>query len=88
MTDAILEGYLAPIKAQMIPLELNIKNVGMSSGDFAAGEIGCALEPYLQQIANEMLTYCKDRKTAFQRYIILKGKYGNQNIPLAFPKST
>lgn len=63
MTDAIREGYLAPIKAQMIPLELNIKDVGLSSGDFAAGEIGCALEPYLEQIAHEMLEYCKDRKT-------------------------
>lgn len=40
MTDAIREGYLSPIKAQMIPLEPNIKDVGMSSGDFAAGEIG------------------------------------------------
>ena len=30
MTDAIREGYLAPIKAQMIPLELNISDVGLS----------------------------------------------------------
>lgn len=63
MTDAIREGYLAPIKAQMIPLELNISDVGLSSGDFAAGEIGCALEPYLKQIAEEMREYCKGRKT-------------------------
>lgn len=63
MTEAIRDGYLAPIKAQMIPLELNIADVGISSGDFAAGEIGCALEPYLMQIANEMKTYCKGRKT-------------------------
>ena len=63
MMDAIREGYLTPIKAQMIPLELNISDVGMSSGDFAAGEIGCALEPYLEQIAAEMTNYCKDRKT-------------------------
>ena len=63
MTDAIREGYLCPIKAQMIPLELDIENVGLSSGDFAAGEIGCALEPYLYQIAQEMKTYCQGRKT-------------------------
>lgn len=44
MTDAIREGYLAPIKTQMIPLELNISDVDMSSSDFAAGEIGCAPE--------------------------------------------
>ncbi len=63
MTQAIREGYLCPIKAQMIPLELDIGSVGISSGDFAAGEIGNALEPYLAQIAQEMLRYCKGRKT-------------------------
>lgn len=63
ISDAIRQGYLSPVKAQMIPLELNIKDVGMSSGDFAAGEIGCALEPYLDQIAVEMLHYCKGRRT-------------------------
>ncbi len=63
MTDAIRDGYLCPIKAQMIPLELDINSIGISNGDFAAGEIGCALEPYLEQIAKEMLTYCQGRKT-------------------------
>lgn len=63
MTEAIREGYLSPIKAQMIPLELDIADVGISSGDFSAGEIGHALEPYLQQIAVEMVNYCFGRKT-------------------------
>ena len=30
---------------------------------FKAGDRGTALEPYLYQIADEMLTYCSDRKT-------------------------
>lgn len=63
MTEAIREGYLCPIKAQMIPLELDIADVGISSGDFSAGEIGHALEPYLHQIASEMANYCRGRKT-------------------------
>lgn len=63
MTDAIKQGYLCPIKAQMIPLKLDINSVGVSNGDFAAGEIGSILEPYLEQIAQEMVTYCKGRKT-------------------------
>lgn len=63
MTEAIREGYLCPIKAQMIPLELDIADVGISSGDFSAGEIGHALEPYLHQIAPEMANYCRGRKT-------------------------
>ena len=63
MTDAIKQGYLVPVTAQMIPLELDISRVGMSSGDFAAGEMGSALEPYLMQIADEMARYCQGRKT-------------------------
>lgn len=61
--QAIKEGYLCPVKAQMIPLELDIHNVGVANGDYAVGEIGSALEPYLNQIALEMLNYCKGRKT-------------------------
>ena len=63
MRQAIKDGYLVPIKAQMIPLELDINSVGMSNGDYAAGEIGNALEPYLKQIAQEMVKYCAGRKT-------------------------
>ena len=63
MATAIRDGYLCPIKAQMIPLELDIANVGISNGDFSAGDIGYALEPYLKQIASEMADYCQGRKT-------------------------
>ena len=63
MPRAIREGYLCPLKAQMIPLKLDINNVSVSNGDYAVGEIGNALEPYLNQIALEMCNYCKNRKT-------------------------
>ncbi|MBQ8699933.1 MAG: DEAD/DEAH box helicase, partial [Schwartzia sp.] len=63
MSRAIREGYLCPIKARMIPLTLDIGSVGISNGDFSAGDIGCALEPYLEQIAKVMREYCRDRKT-------------------------
>ncbi|MBR3891459.1 MAG: DEAD/DEAH box helicase [Bacilli bacterium] len=63
MHQAVRDGYLCPVKAQMIPLELDINNVGISNGDYAVGEIGSALEPYLNQIALEMIKYCKGRKT-------------------------
>ena len=63
MTDAIRDGYLCPIRAQMIPLELDIAGVGISNGDFAVNEIGCALDPYLEQIAEEMVSYCAGKRT-------------------------
>lgn len=63
MNKAIQDGFLCPVKAQMIPLELDIHDVGLSSGDFAAEEIGSALDPYLEQIASEMQKTCTGRKT-------------------------
>ena len=63
MPQAIREKYLCPIKAQMIPLELDISGVEVTNGDFSSGDIGNALEPYLEQIAREMTHYCDGRKT-------------------------
>ena len=63
LPKAIKEGYLSPIRALTIPLKLDISMVGMSSGDFSSGELGSALDPYLEQIAEEMVKYCIDRKT-------------------------
>lgn len=63
LPKAIREGYLCPIKAQTIPLRLDLSAVGVQSGDFKAGDLGTALDPYLQQIADEMAQVCRDRKT-------------------------
>ena len=60
---AIREGYLSPIKALSIPLKLDLSSVGVQSGDFKAGDLGTALDPYLHSIADEMLKHCADRKT-------------------------
>lgn len=63
LPKAIKEGYLSKIKALTIPLQLDISSVGMQSGDFKSGDLGTALEPYLEQIAVEMEKVCQDRKT-------------------------
>ena len=60
---AIRSGYLSPIKALTIPLKLDLTGVGIQAGDFKAGDIGTALDPYLYQIADEMAAHCMDRKT-------------------------
>ena len=63
LTDAIKEGYLCRIMAQTIPLKLDITDVGFTSGDYSLGQLGTALDPYLEQIVAEMAQRCKDRKT-------------------------
>lgn len=63
LPQAIKEGYLSPIKAITIPLKLDLSGVSTQAGDFKASDIDTALDPYLYQIADEMLKYCKERKT-------------------------
>lgn len=63
ITEAIKQGYLCKIKALTIPLKLDISQVGISAGDYKVGEIGTALDPYLDQIADQMAEHCMNRKT-------------------------
>lgn len=64
LPTAIREGYLCPIKAQTVPLSIDLAGVKVSAGDFSAGDLGTALDPYLEGIADEMLAAgCPGRKT-------------------------
>ncbi len=63
LPKAIKDGYLCPIKAQTIPLKVDLTGVSVQAGDFKAGDLGNALDPYLYQIADEMLKVCADRRT-------------------------
>ena len=63
LTKAIKEGYLCKIQAQTIPLDIDITGVKTQNGDYAAGDLGSALEPYLEQIADIIADKYSDRKT-------------------------
>lgn len=63
LPKAIKEGYLCPIKALTIPLKIDMSSVSIQAGDFKAGDISTALDPYLERIAQEMGKYCRDKKT-------------------------
>ena len=63
LARAVQEGYLAPIKAVTIPLKLDISGVGVQQGDYKPGELGSALDPYLEQIAEVIARECANRKT-------------------------
>lgn len=63
LAEAIKSGYLSPIKALTIPLKLDLSNVKQQAGDFSTKDLGTALDPYLEQIAEEMKKQCFNRKT-------------------------
>ena len=78
IVQAIKEGYLCKIKAQTVPLKIDMNSVSVTAGDFSANEIGTALDPYLEQIATEMETVCKNRKTVvFLPLIATSQKFKN-----------
>lgn len=63
LPGAIADGFLCPIQALTIPLRLDIGGVAVTAGDFNAGQLGSALDPYLEQIAAEMAAVCAGRRT-------------------------
>lgn len=63
LPKAIKAGYLCPIRAVTIPLELDLSGVGVQAGDFKNSDIDTTLDPYLHQIAQEMQSCCRGRKT-------------------------
>lgn len=62
LPKAIKSGYLSPIKALTIPLKLDLSTVGQQAGDFKTSDLGTALDPYLESIADEMWKNANDRK--------------------------
>ena len=63
LKQAIKEGYLCPIKAQTVPLDIDLTNVKISIGDFEVNSIAETLEPYLPEIAKSIKKYAGNRKT-------------------------
>lgn len=62
LPKAIRDGYLVPIKALTLPLDIDLGGVKVQSGDYQAAALGTALEPYLDRIAELMAEHCKGRK--------------------------
>ena len=63
LKQAVMEGYLSPIMAKTIPLEIDMTECKVSIGDFELGSIAESLDPYLEQIADAIRTEAADRKT-------------------------
>ena len=63
IAQGIRDGYLSKIRALTIPLNIDLTEVKQTAGDFSAKDLGSALDPYLDQIADQMQKHCKNRKT-------------------------
>ena len=63
LARAVAEGHLSPIRAKCLPLKIDLRNVKVSHGDYQAGELGSALDPYLPEVAQAMAQECRGNKT-------------------------
>jgi superfamily II DNA or RNA helicase len=62
LPQAIADGFLCRIKALTCPLKIDVRGVTVN-GDYQAGSLGTALDPYLPKIAAEMAQHCRGRRT-------------------------
>ena len=58
--EAINDGFLVPIKAQTIPIKIELPS---TPGEYSLKACGTALDPYLESICQDMAVRCKDKKT-------------------------
>lgn len=78
IVQAIKDGYLCKIVAQTVPLQLDMTGLKTQAGDYTPSSIDTALDPYLDQIAEEMKKYCQERKTVvFLPLIATSQKFKN-----------
>lgn len=63
LLSAVREGWLCRPIARTLPVKLDMSGVGISAGDFAAADVAHAIDPYLEDIAHQMATHCRGRKT-------------------------
>jgi len=73
---AIRDGWLCRIQALTIPLQIDLSAAKVTAGDFAAADVGTALDPYLDQITGHVAEQCQARKTvAFLPLIATSQKF-------------
>ncbi len=63
LVELIKQKYLCPIKVRALPLEINLKGVRTTMGDFNDSDLGDALAPYLRTIAKAIKEHAPNRKT-------------------------
>ena len=64
MASAVRDGFLSPITCMQLPVEIDMRDVRTVSGDYAAGDVGDAIEPMFERIVEAMVgAGCRQRRT-------------------------
>lgn len=61
--DLINQGYLSRISVQSVPVQVDIKGVRTTAGDYNETDLSNAIAPYLREIARAIREYATFRRT-------------------------
>lgn len=61
--QAVRDGWLVRPSALTLPVKIDLSGVKVTAGDFNSAALGHALDPYLADIADQMVLHCQDRKS-------------------------
>lgn len=63
LLELIKDKFVSPIIIKSVPIKIDLSSVSSIAGDLDSGELGHVLEPYLEQIANEIKVHAGNRRT-------------------------
>jgi superfamily II DNA or RNA helicase len=75
LLDLINQAWLSPIRVKTVPLEVDLRGVGTSHGDYSADDLGHALEPYLERIADVLVEHRHRKTLVFLPLIAVSKKF-------------
>jgi superfamily II DNA or RNA helicase len=73
LPQAVKDGFLCPITAATAPLKIDLTSVKIQAGDYQLSGVATALDPYLEQIADELVKH-RERKTVVFLPLIATGQ--------------
>jgi len=62
LKDAVDDGFLCPIKAQTMPIKVDLTSCRKKAGDFRDEDSAAAIEPYLEEMAKQVKDAAWGRK--------------------------
>jgi superfamily II DNA or RNA helicase len=75
LLDLIKQNWLSPIRVKTVPLSLDLRGVRTTAGDYNADDLGHAIEPYLDSIADVMVEHRHRKTLVFLPLIELSQKF-------------
>lgn len=63
LPDLIRQQYLSRITVRSVPCNVDLSQVRTQAGDYAAGDLGTAIDPHLDELARILASEAWDRKT-------------------------